>query len=231
MDRNQREAIENRLVHIPIGHISLEGNLDIPENAEGIVVFVHGSGSSRHSPRNQFVAQQLRKGPLGTLLFDLLTEEEEEIDMRTARLRFDINLLAQRTIAAVDWLSAQEFTEGLAFGLFGASTGAAAALTTAAERADLIDAVVSRGGRPDMAAEYLPRVEAPTLLIVGGQDSPVIEMNQDAFERLPADLDKEFRIVPGATHLFSEPGALEEVAQMAEEWFVEHLTKGREKDE
>ncbi len=231
MDKNQRQAIENRLVHIPIGHIQLEGNLNVPEEAEGIVVFVHGSGSSRHSPRNQYVAEQLRKGPLGTLLFDLLTMEEEEIDMRTGRLRFDINLLAHRTIAAVDWLDQQEFVNGLALGLFGASTGAAAALITAAERPDQISAVVSRGGRPDMAEDYLVRVSAPTLFIVGGQDSPVIEMNQDAFERMSPDLDKEFRIVPGATHLFSEPGTLAEVAEIAEEWFIAHLAPGWQDEE
>ncbi len=231
MDNNQRQAIENRLVRIPIGNIQLEGNLNIPPDAEGIIVFVHGSGSSRHSPRNQFVATQLREGPLGTLLFDLLTQEEEEIDMRTGRLRFDINLLAHRTISAVDWLVKQPFAAGLVVGLFGASTGAAAALIAAAERPDRVGAVVSRGGRPDMAEDFLPRVQAPTLLIVGGNDSPVIEMNQDAFERMSPRLDKEFRIIPGATHLFSEPGTLEEVAEMAEEWFVEHLTTEWEQDE
>ncbi len=228
MDRKQDQAIEDRLVQIPLGHVQLEGSLNVPEDAEGIVVFVHGSGSSRHSPRNQFVAKQLRQGPLGTLLFDLLTSEEEEIDMRTGRLRFDIGLLAERTIAAVEWLSKQDFAEGLETGLFGASTGAAAALITAAERPDRITAVVSRGGRPDMAEGFLQRVQAPTLLIVGGQDSPVIEMNQEAFEQMSPDLEKEFRIVPGATHLFSEPGALEQVAEMAQEWFTEHLTSQEE---
>ncbi len=224
MDRHQRQAIEDRLVQIPLGHVRLEGSLNVPENAEGIVVFVHGSGSSRHSPRNQFVAAQLRQGLLGTLLFDLLTSEEEEIDMRTGRLRFDIDLLAQRTVATVDWLSKQDYAGGLEIGLFGSSTGAAAALIAAAERPDKIAAVVSRGGRPDMAEAFLDRVEAPTLLIVGGQDLPVIEMNQGAFEQLPPDLNKELRIVPGATHLFSEPGTLEQVAKMAQEWFTEHLT-------
>lgn len=228
MGKSQQQMIENRLVDIPVGDVWLEGSLALPANAAGMVVFVHGSGSSRHSPRNQFVAEKLREGRLGTLLFDLFTQEEGEMDMRTGQLRFDIGLLAQRTITAIDWLEKQDFAEGLKMGLFGASTGAAAALIAAAERPEKIFAVVSRGGRPDMADIALARVHAPTLLIVGGEDRPVIEMNQEAFERLPPNLDKVLRIVPGATHLFSEPGTLEEVAEMAREWFTAYLSAGRQ---
>ena len=206
-------------IQIPIDSITLEGNLTIPEEAKGIVVFAHGSGSSRFSSRNRFVAQELQKEGLGTLLFDLLTAEEERIDMVTAHLRFDIDLLA-------NWLLSNPDTKNLNIGYFGASTGAAAALIAAKEHAGVVKAVVSRGGRPDLAEKALPDVKAPTLLIVGGQDFQVIEMNQWALDRLKAE-QKELKIVPGATHLFEEPGTLEEVADLAGEWFKRYLLEGK----
>jgi putative phosphoribosyl transferase len=186
------------------------------------VLFAHGSGSSRFSPRNQFVARVLRKGGLATLLIDLLTSEEEKIDRRTRHLRFDINLLAGRLVGATDWLSQHPDTRDLHIGHFGASTGAAAALIAATERADVVEAIVSRGGRPDLAGPVLSQVEAPTLLIVGGNDIPVIELNQQALAQLRTE--KKLEIVPGATHLFEEPGALEQVAQLARQWFQRYLT-------
>jgi dienelactone hydrolase len=202
----------------------LEGILNIPERAEGIVVFVHGSGSSRNSPRNQYVAQQLNEGGLATLLFDLLTAEEEQIDLRTRHLRFDIDLLARRTMEATDWLIQQPFTKELNVGHFGASTGAAAALIAAAERPGVVRAVVSRGGRPDLASKALPRVKAPTLLIVGGNDVPVIGMNEQALEQMETGSEKKLKIIPGATHLFEEPGALEQVVRLARDWFHRFLS-------
>ncbi len=208
-------------VSVPAGEVSLEGNLAIPANASGIVVFAHGSGSSRHSPRNRFVAEALQQAGLATLLFDLLTTEEEHVDVRTAHLRFDIPMLARRVVAAIDWLEDDARSGALKPGCFGASTGAAAALIAAAERPARVGAVVSRGGRPDLAGDFLPRVEAPTLLIVGGRDLPVIEMNQDALARLGCA--KRLDIVPGATHLFEEPGTLEQVATLARQWFVDSL--------
>jgi dienelactone hydrolase len=208
-------------VSIPLDSIRMEGNLSIPDNATGIVVFAHGSGSSRLSPRNRFVAQQLQGEGLATMLFDLLTPEEERIDAVTAHLRFDIELLAFRLVAATDWLLRRPDTKHLDIGYFGASTGAAAALTAAALRPDNIKAVVSRGGRPDLTKEPLANVRSPTLLIVGGRDTPVIGMNEWALDRLRSE--KELRIVPGATHLFEEPGKLEEVAALAGEWFTAHL--------
>lgn len=208
-------------VSIPAG-VTLAGDLVVPPHAKGVVVFAHGSGSSRFSARNRRVAQQLQAGGLGTLLFDLLTAEEEVVDARTAELRFDIALLAERLAKVVDWVDAQPATAGLPIGCFGASTGAAAALVAAAVRPQLVHAVVSRGGRPDLAGDYLPRVQAPTLLIVGGDDTPVIEMNETAMQRLAAPV-KELVIVPGATHLFEEPGTLERVADLALEWFGRHL--------
>lgn len=208
-------------VSIPLDSIKMEGNLSIPDNATGIVVFAHGSGSSRLSPRNRFVAQQLQGKGLATLLFDLLTPEEERIDAVTAQLRFDIELLAIRLVAATDWLLQRPDTKHLDIGYFGASTGAAAALTAAALRPDNVKAVVSRGGRPDLTKEPLANVRSPTLLIVGGRDTPVIGMNEWALDRLRAE--KELRIVPGATHLFEEPGKLEEIAVLAGEWFTVHL--------
>ncbi|AKB82391.1 hypothetical protein MSBR3_1813 [Methanosarcina barkeri 3] len=209
-------------VKIPINSVTLEGNLTIPEGAKGIVVFAHGSGSSRFSSRNRYVAQELQKEGLGTLLFDLLTAEEERIDMITAHLRFDIDLLANRLVSVTNWLFSNPETKNLNIGYFGASTGAAAALIAAKEHANVIKAVVSRGGRPDLAEKALPNVKAPTLLIVGGDDYQVIEMNEWALDRLKAE-QKELKIVPGATHLFEEPGTLEQVANLAGEWFKKYL--------
>ena len=205
------------------GAATLEGELGLPAGTRGVVVFAHGSGSSRHSPRNQFVARSLREAGLGTLLLDLLTPAEGAEDARTARLRFDIGLLARRVIAAVDQTSGDPRTASLAVGCFGASTGAAAALIAAAERPGVVRAVVSRGGRPDLAGDALGRVRTPTLLVVGGHDEPVIRLNREAFEQLAA-AEKQLVIVPGATHLFEEPGALEEVARLASAWFTRHLT-------
>jgi pimeloyl-ACP methyl ester carboxylesterase len=194
----------------------------MPEAAHGVVLFAHGSGSSRHSPRNQFVAQALRDGGLGTLLVDLLTAHEEKIDMVTRHLRFDINLLALRLAGAIDWLADEASTKALSVGLFGASTGGGAALVAAADRPDRVGAVVSRGGRPDLAGVALPRVRCPTLLIVGERDEPVIELNKEAMRSMKAPVKLE--IVPRATHLFEETGTLEEVARLARDWFVQHLT-------
>jgi len=208
-------------VSIPARGVTLEGDLGTPVDARGIVLFAHGSGSSRHSARNRFVAQSLRGAGLATLLFDLLSAEEESVDLQTAHLRFDIAYLAERLVAAIDWISQQEETRHFPIGLFGASTGAAAALVAAAERTRLIGAVVSRGGRPDLADPALPMVEAPTLLIVGGKDRPVIDLNQRAFAQLRCA--KKLEIIPGATHLFEEPGALEEVAKLAGDWFAAEL--------
>lgn len=212
---------ERRRVQIQSGQIILTGALTIPLNASGVVLFAHGSGSSRHSPRNQFVAETIHNAGLGTLLFDLLTREEEAIDTHSRHLRFDIELLAERLVNATFWLNG-EF-DHLRIGYFGASTGAAAALVAAAELGEIVRAVVSRGGRPDLAADSLPRVKAPTLLIVGGLDDAVIELNQSAYAQLRCEKDVE--IVPGATHLFEEPGTLEEVAQLAADWFQRHLTR------
>jgi len=219
---NYKRDIE---VRIPVDSINLEGNLNIPERARGIVIFVHGSGSSRHSPRNQYVADELRRAGLGTLLFDLLTIEEERIDMMTRHLRFDIELLSKRLIDVTGWVLNRPETRDLNIGYFGASTGAAAALIAAKEYATAVKAVVSRGGRPDLAESALIHVKAPTLLIVGGKDTQVIDLNKWALERIVA-LDKELKIVPGATHLFEEPGALEEVARVAGKWFTRYLADG-----
>src|SRR4029077_9548263 len=199
-------------VRLTVDSATLEGNLAIPAGATGIVLFAHGSGSSRHSPRNRYVAEALREGGLATLLIDLLTSAEEREDARTARLRFDIALLARRVAAATAWLAANPVTSHLSIGYFGASTGAAAALVAAAERPDDVGAVVSRGGRPDLAIPVLARVKAPTLLIVGSLDLPVIDMTREVLEPLP--VEKRLDIVPGATHLFEEPGALEQVARL-----------------
>lgn len=210
-------------VRIEAGDATLDGDLRAPGTATGLVVFAHGSGSSRHSPRNRFVAEQLGSGGLATLLFDLLTEDEERVDERTRALRFDIDLLARRLVATTDWLSGHELYGGLDMGFFGSSTGAAAALVAAAERPEVAHAVVSRGGRPDLAGPYLGRVQAPTLLIVGSLDRPVIAMNQEAMARMPAQTEKKLEIVEGATHLFPERGALERVAELATSWFSERL--------
>ena len=205
---------------IQAGQARLEGTLALPARADAVILFAHGSGSSRFSPRNRAVARWLNEAGLGTLLFDLLTAEEQVVDERTGALRFDISLLARRLTGAVDAAAGMRETRGLHTGLFGASTGAAAALVTAAERPERIAAVVSRGGRPDLALPDLPRVRAPTLLIVGGLDGPVIGMNRQAAARLSCE--HRLEIVPGATHLFEEPGALEHVARLAADWFLRH---------
>jgi putative phosphoribosyl transferase len=208
-------------VHIAAGRATLEGNLTIPDGAAALVLFAHGSGSSRHSSRNQFVARQLNDARLATLLFDLLTPEEEAIDLRTREHRFNIGLLAERLVHATRWAQQQEQTRDLRIGYFGSSTGGAAALVAAAEISQDIRAVISRGGRPDLAGEALPKVRTPTLLIVGGNDDTVIELNEQARDRMRCEVKLE--IVPGATHLFEEPGALEKVAQLASDWFVNHI--------
>lgn len=199
----------------------LPGNLDGPQAPDGIVLFAHGSGSSRFSPRNRYVAEQLNRAGLATLLFDLLTEEEHRRDQFTAALRFDIGLLGQRLAGAVDWVARQPDLRSLPVGLFGASTGAAAALTVAAEEPDLIQAVVSRGGRPDLAGPALRNVRAPTLLLVGGLDRTVLELNRRAAAELQGV--QRVEVIPGATHLFEEPGKLEEVARLAADWFARYL--------
>jgi dienelactone hydrolase len=218
-----RTNTENRYVQILSTGVRLEGIVSIPEDARGIVVFVHGSGSSRHSPRNQYVAQTLQAGGLATLLFDLLTAYEEESDMQTRYLRFDVNLLARRTAGVLEWLDLQPYAYGMKKGLFGSSTGAAAALMAAAELPDQVDAVVSRGGRPDLAGTALRDVEASTLLIVGGSDDVVIDLNEQAIQHMSADTEKKLVVVPGASHLFEESGALEEAARLARDWFQAHL--------
>ena len=214
-------SVLERPILVELADVALNGDLSLPADARGLVVFAHGSGSSRHSSRNRAVAEALHQGRLGTLLLDLLTEHEERSDEVTAEFRFDIPLLGERVIAAVDWTAAHEPTSPLPLGLFGASTGAAAALIAAAKRPKKVRAVVSRGGRPDLAADALEAVRAPTLLIVGGRDDVVIELNREAHGRLSAT--KELQIVPGATHLFEEPGALDRVAQLARDWFTRHL--------
>ena len=206
-------------VHIPVGMVMLEGALEIPEGAKGIVLFAHGSGSSRHSPRNNYVARVLRNNGLGTLLLDLLTPEED----LNYEMRFNIDLLAERLIAATKWLMEVDEAKRLNVGYFGASTGAAAAIETAASMGDKVSAVVSRGGRPDLAWPYLDSIKAPTLLIVGGYDDVVIGMNEKALREINAV--KKMEIVPGATHLFEEPGTLEAVAGLASAWFVKYLNK------
>jgi putative phosphoribosyl transferase len=225
-DRFER-VDENRFVQVQAGSVHLDGNLYFPENPAGLVVFVHGSGSSRHSPRNQYIAGEIQQAGMATLLFDLLTPEEEEIDLRTRHLRFDINLLARRTIETADWLNQQHFLRNLKIGFFGASTGAAAALIAAAERPEITGAIVSRGGRPDLAANALPKVEAATLLIVGQMDYPVLELNQQSLAQMSPERISEMAVVPGASHLFEEPGALEHVAQLATNWFRQHLSSGK----
>jgi putative phosphoribosyl transferase len=208
-------------VEIAAGNVRLSGDLQIPSKPLGVVAFAHGSGSSRHSPRNRQVAETLRGAGFATLLMDLLTESEEAEDAATGHLRFDIGLLSDRMVAAVRWLKAYQPTAGLPVGLFGASTGAAAALVAAAREPDAVGAVVSRGGRPDLAGPDLPRVKAPSLLIVGALDEAVIEMNRDSLSRLGVEAHLE--IVPGASHLFEEPGTLEAVARLAADWFTRHL--------
>ena len=216
---------KEQVVRVAAGPVTLEGNLTLPEEARGVVLFAHGSGSSRLSPRNRYVAWILNEARLATLLLDLLTPEEEVIDVRTAHLRFDIGRLGERLVAATDWLARHPKTRQLRVGYFGASTGAAAALVAAAVRPDIVGAVVSRGGRPDLAGRALVLVRTPTLLIVGGDDVTVIELNREALARLPGE--KQLVIVPGATHLFEEPGALDQVAHLARDWFERHLKRAK----
>jgi putative phosphoribosyl transferase len=214
--------VSKREIGLTLGPgLQLGGSLALPDGARGMVVFAHGSGSSRLSPRNRFVAEALHEARLATLLMDLLTPREEQAERLTRHLRFDIDLLADRLAAALGWLACEEETRDLPAGLFGASTGAAAALVTAAREPGRIGAVVSRGGRPDLAGEWLETVRAPTLLIVGGADDVVIDLNREALANLRSV--KQLEIVPGATHLFEEPGALEAVSALAARWFVDHL--------
>jgi dienelactone hydrolase len=214
-------GVRESAVEIPADGVVLDGDLTVPPDAHGIVVFAHGSGSGRFSPRNRAVANVLVQAGLATLLMDLLTAEEEAVDLRTRHLRFDVGLLGRRVIATIEWLAADATVTALPVGCFGASTGAAAALIAAAERPERVAAVVSRGGRPDLAGEALFRVTAPTLLIVGGNDIEVLRLNQQALAALAGEARLE--IVPGATHLFEEPGALERVAVLARDWFLRHL--------
>jgi pimeloyl-ACP methyl ester carboxylesterase len=216
--------MQSGLVRVRAGRVTLEGDLQIPEGAVGVVLLAHGSGSSRHSTRNRYVAGQLQSAGLATLLIDLLTLEEEAVDQHTAHLRFDIPLLAERLVAATRWLGEDPSTRSLSVGYFGASTGAAAALVAAATIPERVGAVVSRGGRPDLADEALPRVTAPTLLIVGGRDLAVLDLNRIAMARMTAVTRLE--IVPGATHLFEEAGTLEIVAHLARDWFLRYLPGG-----
>ncbi|HEV3474073.1 MAG TPA: dienelactone hydrolase family protein [Actinomycetota bacterium] len=208
-------------IEINAGEVTLHGDLELSPSRLGIVVFAHGTGSSRFSPRNRLVAEALRARGLSTLLTDLLTDAEEDVDVATAHLRFDIPLLAERVVAAVDWTASEPHTTGSPIGLFGASTGAAAALVAAARRTDAVGAVVSRGGRPDLVQD-LADVRAPTLLIVGGEDHQVLKLNRSAAASLRAEV--RLAVIPGATHLFEEPGALDEVARLAGDWFVQHLS-------
>jgi pimeloyl-ACP methyl ester carboxylesterase len=221
MDDVMTGVVDEQLTHVALGPVQLAGNLGLPDNPRGAVLFAHGSGSSRHMPRNRHVALLLNRARFATLLIDLLTEDEEATDRRTGHLRFDIGLLAERLEGATEWLAQHPSMRGLRLGYFGTSTGAAAALVAAAELPDLIGAVVSRGGRPDLAGSALAQVRAPTLLIVGGNDAVVIDLNRAALARLRCE--KHLVIIPGATHLFEEPGALEEVARLARDWFARHL--------
>jgi dienelactone hydrolase len=219
-----KPGTDERPVRIAVGEVSLEGNLGLPPDPAGIVLFAHGSGSSRHSPRNRYVARVLREASLATLLMDLLTADEEAAEARTRHLRFNIGLLAERHVGAIRWLAQEPATAKLPVGLFGASTGGGAALVAAAEAPERVAAVVSRGGRPDLAGEALSRVRTPTLLIVGGNDTVVLDLNRQALAQLAAP-EKQLAVVAGATHLFEEPGALEEVAWLASDWFRRHLRR------
>lgn len=225
MNQDHQEGREHQEepVVVHAGPVALDGDLAVPAGAAGVVLFAHGSGSSRHSPRNRRVAAALRERGLATLLLDLLTAEEERVDVRTAEHRFDIGLLAGRLTAAVDWLAGHPSTAGLPVGCFGASTGGAVALVCAAERPERVRAVVSRGGRPDLAGPVLARVRTPTLLVVGGLDHVVADLNRDAYRRLT--VEKSLEVVPGAGHLFEEPGALDEVVRLAAGWFTAHLQR------
>src|SRR5688500_12554455 len=215
-------TMASRPVEITIHSALLHGDLILPSAAGGLVIFAHGSGSSRHSPRNRHVAEHLHEAGLGTLLFDLLSQDEEREDQYTGHLRFDIGLLADRLARVTAWAAEDEQTAELAVGYFGASTGGGAALVAAAQQPDRVAAVVSRGGRPDLAGKWLRKVHAPTLLIVGGYDAPVIRLNEQALRELAAPI-KRLEIVPGATHLFEEPGTLDQVAVLAAGWFTRHL--------
>ena len=221
----EREGTE-RQVRVDAGMVTLDGDLNLPAGARAVVLFAHGSGSSRHSPRNRQMARLLNEARLATLLVDLLTPDEERVDLRTGYFRFDIGLLASRLIAATDWLAHNPDTGQLRIGYFGASTGAGAALVAAADQPQLVGAIVSRGGRPDLAEPTLPRVRAPTLLIVGKRDTGVIELNRAALARVRCE--KELVIIPGATHFFEEPGALDAMARVARTWFERHLVPAGE---
>lgn len=209
---------------IPIDNVELAADIIVPEGATGLVLFAHGSGSSRHSSRNRFVAETLHRGGMATILADLLTAQEERIDSETTELRFDIPLLAKRLTGLADWATRQRTLGDLGLGCFGASTGAAAALVTAADRPRIVQAVVSRGGRPDLAASALRGVHAPSLFIVGGEDREVLSLNEWAIARLPSQTERNLEIVPGATHLFEEPSALDRVAALARDWFRDRLS-------
>ena len=219
--RNTESTESPRAIRIPAGSVTLDGEIHVPADAEGLVLFAHGSGSSRHSPRNTFVAGQLRKAGLGTVLFDLLTADEERADAARGHLRFNIGLLTQRLVCAAQWIAEEDEARHQRLGFFGSSTGGGAALVAAADLGKTISAVVSRGGRPDLAGGALRRVKCPTLLIVGELDEEVLELNQDAFGLL--DCEKELQVVRGATHLFEEEGALAEVSRLAAGWFLENL--------
>ncbi len=220
-NRTRRAAEQGRSMWILVGRVALEGDLTIPVDAKGIVLFAHGSGSSRFSPRNQYVARVLGQAGLATFLIDLLTEREEIVDIQTTQYRFNIGILAERLIGTTDWLTNSPETRKLSIGFFGASTGAAAALVAAAARPDVVKAIVSRGGRPDLAGPVLPAVKAPTLLLVGGNDQEVAAINREALGKLK--VEKQMVIIPGATHLFEEPGTLEEVSRLAANWFGKYL--------
>jgi putative phosphoribosyl transferase len=222
MKRMEEAERAGKTISVPAGAVRLEGSLEIPEEATSLVVFAHGSGSGRHSPRNRFVAESLQDAGLATLLFDLLSADEEKIDLQTTHLRFDIAFLAERLMCAIEWSSRQEETRRLKIGCFGSSTGAGAALVAAAEMPGKIEAVVSRGGRPDLAGSALSDVRCPALMIVGGNDVPVIELNKQAMARMTS-AETKLEIIPGATHLFEEPGTLEKVADLAGRWFVGKL--------
>ncbi len=219
----KKATTEETTVRIHADGANIEGNLTIPSGAKAVVLFAHGSGSSRFSPRNTYVAREINRAAIATLLIDLLTADEEEVDLITAQFRFDIDLLSKRLAQATEWLKQNPATKNLAIGYFGASTGAAAALIAAAKLPADINAVVSRGGRPDLAAEHLSKVKAPTLLIVGGNDPEVLEMNREALKRI--QVEKRLEVVPSATHLFEERGKLEQVARLAIYWFCKHLTE------
>jgi len=208
---------------VPLGRIDLSADISLPDHAKGLVLFAHGSGSSRHSPRNRHVTDVLNRGAIGTILIDLLTEQEEAVDVQTAKLRFDIPLLGRRVAAITDWIDRQPSLKSLGLGYFGASTGAVAALVAAAERPNVVRAVVSRGGRPDLAGLSLKGVVAPTLFIVGGNDSVVLKLNYSAMAQLPRQTEHKLEVVAGASHLFEEPGTLDQAAALARDWFREHL--------